>query len=180
MEVNWVDNIPAELVQAVITALTTICNKIWQPGGWPSPSTQSLVITLPKKGNLPELPDDQSDQPPKQSRKRRRSLQKNRQEGASQSRSFGKTKWITNNTSGIDKEIKVNGQKLEIVTSFGYLELVAYVEGSKPEILSRIAQTTAALTRLKTVWNDRRIKFSLSSKIRLMRSLLTSIFPYAC
>ena len=40
-----VDNIPAELVQTggedVITALTTICNK-----------TQSLVITLPKKGNL--------------------------------------------------------------------------------------------------------------------------------
>ena len=34
-----VDNIPAELVQAggedVITALTTICNKIWQTGKWP-------------------------------------------------------------------------------------------------------------------------------------------------
>ena len=51
-----VDNIPAELVQAVgedvITALTTICNKIWQTGKWPTPWTQSLVITLPKKGNL--------------------------------------------------------------------------------------------------------------------------------
>ncbi|WP_419592605.1 reverse transcriptase domain-containing protein, partial [Thiolapillus sp.] len=51
-----VDNIPAELVQAggedVITALTTICNKIWQTGEWPTPWTQSLVITLPKKGNL--------------------------------------------------------------------------------------------------------------------------------
>ena len=51
-----VDNIPAELVQTggedVITALTTICNKIWQTGEWPSPWTQSLVITLPKKGNL--------------------------------------------------------------------------------------------------------------------------------
>ena len=49
---------------------------------------------------------------------------------------------------------------------------------SKPEILSRIAQTTAALTRLKPVWNDRSI--SLSSKIRLMRSPVTSIFLYAC
>ena len=48
----------------------------------------------------------------------------------------------------------------------------------KPEILSRIAQATAALTRLKPVWNDRRI--SLSSKIRLMHSLVTSIFLYAC
>ena len=51
-------------------------------------------------------------------------------------------------------------------------------EGSKPDILSRIAQTTAALTRLKAVWNDRSI--SLSSKIQLMRSLVTSIFLYAC
>ena len=51
-------------------------------------------------------------------------------------------------------------------------------EGSKPEILSRIAQTTAALTRLKPVWIDKSI--SLSSKIRLMRSLVTSISLYAC
>ena len=46
-----VNNIPAELVQAggdgVITALTTICDKIWQTGEWPTPWTQSLVITLP-------------------------------------------------------------------------------------------------------------------------------------
>ena len=51
-----VDNIPAELVQAggedVITALTTICNKIWQTGEWPAPWTQSLVITPPMKVNL--------------------------------------------------------------------------------------------------------------------------------
>ena len=51
-----VDNIPAELVQAggedVITALTTICNKIWQTGEWQTTWTQSLVITLPKKANL--------------------------------------------------------------------------------------------------------------------------------
>ena len=32
-----------------------------------------------------------------------------------------KTKLITNNTSGIKTEIKVNGQKLEIVISFKYL-----------------------------------------------------------
>ena len=34
------------------------------------------------------------------------------------------------------------------------------------------------MTRWKPVWNDRGI--SLSSKIRLMRSLVTSIFLYAC
>ena len=50
-----VDKIPAELVQAggkdEITAFTTICNIIWQTGEWPTPWTQSLVITLPKRGN---------------------------------------------------------------------------------------------------------------------------------
>ena len=73
---------------------------------------------------------------------------------------------MTNNTSGINTEIKVNGQKLETVTSFKYLSSVIADEGSKPEILARIAQTTAALTRMKPVWNDRRIP--LSSKIQLM------------
>ena len=77
-----------------------------------------------------------------------------------------KTKLMTSNTSGINTEIKVNGQKLETVTSFKYLGSVitdATDEGSKPEILSRIAQVTAALTRLKPVWIDKNI--SLSSKI---------------
>ena len=89
-----------------------------------------------------------------------------------------KTKLMTNNTSGINTEIKVNGQKLQTVTSFKYLGTVVTDEGFKPEILSRIAQTTTALPRLKPVWNERNISFS--SKIRLMRSLVTSIFLYAC
>ena len=74
-----------------------------------------------------------------------------------------KTKLMTNNTSGINTDIKINGQKLETVTSFKYLGSVITDQGSKPEILSRIAQTTAALSRLKQVWNDRSI--SLSSQI---------------
>ena len=70
-----------------------------------------------------------------------------------------KTK-LMSNTSGINTEIKVNGQKLETVTSFRYLGSVITDEGSKPKILSRIAQTTAALTRFKPVWNDRSISLS--------------------
>ena len=89
-----------------------------------------------------------------------------------------KTKLMTNNTSGINTEIKVNGQRLETLTSFKYLGSVITDEGSKPEIVSRIAQTTSALTRLKPVWNDSSIP--LSSKIQLMHSLVTSIFLYAC
>ena len=70
-----------------------------------------------------------------------------------------KTKLMTNNTGGINTEIKVNGQKLETVTSFKYLGSVIADEGSKPDILSRIAQTMS-LTMLQPVWNDRSIFFS--------------------
>ena len=59
-----------------------------------------------------------------------------------------KTKLMTNNTSGINTEIKVNGHNLETVTSFKYLGSVMTDEDSKLAILSRIAQTTAALARL--------------------------------
>ena len=62
-----------------------------------------------------------------------------------------KTKLMTNNTSGINTEIKVNGQKLQTITIFKYLVSVITDEGFEPLILSRIAQTTAALTRLKPV-----------------------------
>ena len=41
-----------------------------------------------------------------------------------------KTKLITNNTSGINTEINVNGQKLETVTSFKCLDSVVTDEGS--------------------------------------------------
>ena len=85
---------------------------------------------------------------------------------------------MTNNTSCINTEIKVNGQKIEAVTSFKCLGSAITDEGSKPSILSRTAQTTATLTRLKPVSNDRSI--FLSSKILPMRSLVTSIFLNAC
>ena len=62
-----------------------------------------------------------------------------------------KTKLMTNNTSGINTEIKVNGQKLETVRSFKHLDSVITDESSKPEMLSRTAQTTAALTKLEPV-----------------------------
>ena len=75
---------------------------------------------------------------------------------------------MTNNTSGINKKIKVNGQKL--VTSFKYKGSVVSDEGSKPEILSRVAQT-AALTRLKPV---------CCPKIQLMYSLVTSWSIFLC
>ena len=71
-----------------------------------------------------------------------------------------KTKLMTNNTSDINTEIKVNGQRLETVTSFKYLGSVIADEGSKPELLCRIAQETAALTRLKPIWIDKSISLN--------------------
>ena len=92
--------------------------------------------------------------------------------------SAGKTKLMTNSTNGISTDIRANGEKLETVESFKYLGAIVTDQGSKPEILSRIAQTTASLTKLKVIWSDKNI--SLRSKIRLMRSLVTTIFLYAC
>ena len=89
-----------------------------------------------------------------------------------------KTKLMTNNTNGISTDIRVNGEKLDCVNRFKYLGAIIADEGSKPEILARIGQATAALAKLKTIWNDRNI--ALSSNIRLMRSLVMSIFMYTC
>ena len=89
-----------------------------------------------------------------------------------------KTKRMTNSANGISIDIRINGEKLDEVDSFKYLGAVVTDQGSKPEVLSRIEQTTAALARLKTIWNDKHI--SLSSKIRLMLSLVISALLYAC
>ena len=69
-------------------------------------------------------------------------------------------------------------KKLETVRIFKYLGAIISDEGSKPEVFPRIAQTTAAVTKLKVIWNDKNI--AIRSKIRLMRSLVMSIFLYAC
>ena len=50
-----------------------------------------------------------------------------------------KTKLMTNNTSGTNTEIEVNGQELETITSFKYMGSVITDEGSKPKRLSIIA-----------------------------------------
>ena len=62
-----------------------------------------------------------------------------------------KTKLMTNSANSIQRKIKVKGQKLGTVTSFKYLGAVVLDDGSKSEILSRIAQTTVALTKLKPI-----------------------------
>ena len=65
---------------------------------------------------------------------------------------------------------------VELASAFSFDRIFEnQVWGSKLEILSRIAQATAALTRLKPVWNDKSV--SLSPKIRLMHPLP---YPPSC
>ena len=75
-----------------------------------------------------------------------------------------KTKLMTNSANDIQREVKVKGQKLGTVTSFKYLGAVVSDEGSKSEVLSRIAHATTALTKLKPILKDNNI--SLGSKVR--------------
>ena len=85
---------------------------------------------------------------------------------------------MANKTNSISTDITIDNKKLETVRSFKYLRAIVSDEGSKPKVLSRIARTTAAVTKLKIIWNDKNI--TISSKIRLMRFLVVSIFLCAC
>ena len=78
----------------------------------------------------------------------------------------------------VSRELQVREQKLGTVTSFKYLGAVVSDDGSKPENLPRIAQATAALTKLKPIGRDNNISFG--SEVKLMRTPVISIFLYAC
>ena len=84
-----------------------------------------------------------------------------------------KTKLMTNSANSIQREVK--GHQLRTITSFKYFGAVISDDGSKPEVLSRIGQATAALTKLKPIWRDNNI--SLESKV-VGCALLS--FPYFC
>ena len=75
-----------------------------------------------------------------------------------------KTK-VRTKTQIFRREIEIKGQRLEEMENFKYLGAIISNEGSKPKVLSRITQTTAALFRLKIMWSDKNI--SLASKVKL-------------
>ena len=87
---------------------------------------------------------------------------------------------MTKSANGIQREIKVKGQEFATVTNLKYLGSVVSDDGSKPEVLARIAKAVTALTKLKPIWRDNNI--SLGSKVKLMRSVVVVIFIflYAC
>ena len=83
-----------------------------------------------------------------------------------------KTKIMSNIANGLTKTIKVKGYNLETVTTFKYLGAIVPDEGTKREVLTRIGQATSALTKLKTVWKDRKI--TSKHRIQILRSIVTS------
>ena len=86
-----------------------------------------------------------------------------------------KTKLMTKNANGISIDIRINGEKLDAVDSFKYLGAVVTDQGSKPEVLSSIAQTTAALARLKTIWSDKHNLSKLKDQTNALPSYLCTI-----
>ena len=84
---------------------------------------------------------------------------------------------MTNNGT-LQRYITIQGLKLETVDHVKYLGAIICDEGSRREVLSRAAQTMAALARLKHIWKVKKIR--IKHKIRLMRALVLAILLYAC
>ena len=87
-----------------------------------------------------------------------------------------KTKVMANNQNGLQREIKIKCQMLEKTKQWRTSSTWDPSNGSKPEILSRIVETTSALSRLKIMWKDKNI--SLASKVKLKQTLILSTFLY--
>ena len=79
-----------------------------------------------------------------------------------------KSKLMSNNTREISSDIKIGGQNLETVQSFKYLGSVMTDDGSKQQIMSRIARTVGALSKLKTRWKDKKIALSSKSSLIIL------------
>ena len=90
-----------------------------------------------------------------------------------------KTKVMTNShVKDLNTKFKVKDSVLEVVNKFIYLGATVTDNCSRIEILSRIAKAKSSLSKLKIVWRDKNI--SISCKIRLLRTLVISVFLYAC
>ena len=85
---------------------------------------------------------------------------------------------MTNSEGNFTSEIKINNDTLKIVEKFKYLGAIIDDKGSKSEIIARTGQTITALSKLNVIWYDKSLQLKL--KIRLMQSLVNSIFLYAC
>ena len=89
-----------------------------------------------------------------------------------------KTKIMTNNPAGFKEEMILNNETVEVVNKFKYLGSIISDKGSKPEIVARLGQATKAICKLQRIWKSRTI--SLTHKLKLINSLVHSVFLYGC
>ena len=85
---------------------------------------------------------------------------------------------MTNSANDNQRESKEKRQKPSTITSFKYLGAVVSDDGLKPYDLPRIAQTTAALTKLKPFGQITTYLLD-GSTLKLMRFLVIYIILYA-
>ena len=89
-----------------------------------------------------------------------------------------KSKIMVNSTNDTSARITMNGEPLEEVTQFKYLGATLSRDGScTVEVSIRIAQATAAMSRLNIIWKS---NISFPTKYRLFKSLVVSILLYGC
>ena len=86
---------------------------------------------------------------------------------------------ITGASQDLSANILINREQLEEVDEFKYLgSIITNDQRCRREVLSRIASGSDALARLAPIWRDKNI--TLKSKLRLLESVILSIFLYAC
>ena len=77
------------------------------------------------------------------------------------SRTYGmeiNTNKMTNCEGHFNNSISLHGEVIESVNTFKYLGSILDDNESTKEIPSRIAQTTASLTKLNPIWNNRNLR----------------------
>ena len=90
-----------------------------------------------------------------------------------------KSKIIVNSTNNLSADIHMNGQRLEEVDKFKYLESTLSKDGSNSaEVCTINDKPSAAMARLDRVWKSNKI--SLPTKFRLYKSLVVPIPLYTC
>ena len=85
---------------------------------------------------------------------------------------------MTKSANGIQREIKLKGQKPTVsLATLITLEQLCQMNSKKTEVLSSIEQATATLAKLNPILGNNNIILAL--KVKLMHSLVISIYLYA-
>ena len=91
--------------------------------------------------------------------------------------SLDKTMCLVSGPPGFRTQVTARGTELEQVGEFTYLGSLQTEDcSSAREVKVRIAKSTLALSKLKHIWSSKNI--TMPTKIRLLRSLVLSIFLY--